>query len=110
MSAKAPEVKVTLDKERYLRLNFFTMEFFQEKTGQDIFAIAQIQDGNIKMGMSTIIDFTWAMLADEEPELERGQVARMIHPGNATELVQAYTKLVDLATPKDTPKGAKGKN
>ena len=101
---------MTLDKERFLRLNFYTMEFFQQKTGQDIFAIAQIQDGNIKMGMSTIIDFTWALLADEDPDLERGQVARMIHPGNAPALITAWQELVEKAAPQDVPKGTRGKN
>ena len=111
MSAKAPEVKVTLDKERYLRLNFFTMEFFQQKTGKDIFSVANVTpDGKLGMGISTIIDLTWALLADEDPDIERAQVARMIHHKNAEQLMEAYVKMCEDAAPKEVPKGKDAKN
>ena len=92
MGKRAPIVKVTLDRERTLKLDLEALEAFEEASGTNFFEM----DGR-GFKIKELRYLVWAGLLHEDPELKPDDVKGMIHIGNMKVVSQAISKLTKNA-------------
>ena len=88
-------VKITLDKERRLRLTLRGMLEFEKLTGRNLFKGFKIQDLDLKENAALI----WACLIDEDKELKYDDVLDMVDISNFTLALQGVMDCIRQAFP-----------
>ena len=88
-------VKITLDKERTLKLTMRGMLSFEEKTGINLFKGFDISN----MSLKELTALLWACLLNEDKELKFDDFTDMVDLSNITPLVEAVTKCIMESVP-----------
>jgi len=88
-------VKITLDKERHLRLGLKGMIAFQKLTDKNL-----LQGFNLKnLTLEDIAALIWACLIHEDKELKYDDVLCMIDLSNITAVTEAVTACILQSLP-----------
>lgn len=98
-----PEVKITLDKERTLKLDLNAMVAFEEATGKSLV-------GGFDSGSMTPRDLRamlWACLIHEDDELTEKQVGALVTADNMLDIASKLNDAFEVAMP-ETEKTKKG--
>ena len=90
-------IKITLDKERELKLTMGSIRRYKEKTGKDL-----LKGETDKENLAPLV---WACLAHEDPKLTVEQVEDMLDFNNVETIMDSMVKLVETATNKEADKG-----
>jgi len=91
-----PGVKITLDKERTLKLDLNAMIAFEEATGK------KFVDGSFgrgKMSPKDLRAMLWACLIHEDDVLTERQAGSLVTPSNMMEVVVKLNKAFEAAMP-----------
>jgi len=91
-----PGVKITLDKERTLKLTLNAMVDFEEATGK---SLMRGTFKSSKMSPRELRVMLWACLRDEDPELTQEQVGSWITVGNLMEVTAKLNEAFEVAMP-----------
>lgn len=86
-------VKITLDKERHLRLNLNDLEEFERRLGHS--PLELMEGGTLSIKEVKLV--LWGALLHEDPELTADQVGEMVGIGNFSQVAQAIQKLLKNA-------------
>ena len=96
-----PGVKITLDKERTLKLDLNAMITFEEATGKS-FAEGSFGRGNMSPGdLRTIL---WACLLHEDDTLTEKQVGSWVAMDNMVEVASKLNEAFEVALPRSEGK------
>ena len=87
--SSVPSIKITLDKERHLRLDFNAISLVEETLGVKF---PEIQDN---VGVRDLRAIMWAGLRHEDPDLTIEQVGSMLHMGNMQEVFQTIQDAIE---------------
>jgi hypothetical protein len=91
-----PSVKITLDKERKLKLDLNAMIAYEEATGKS-FLKGTVDLENLELKeMRTLL---WAMLLSDDPSLTQAQVGAMIDASNMQQLAADLAEGIKLSMP-----------
>jgi len=96
MNKAKPEVKITLDKERTLKLTLNSMVAFEEATGKSLL------NGSFnpaKMTAKELRAMLWACLLDDDQTLKAEDVGKMITSDNMVEISQKLNETFEVALP-----------
>ena len=91
-----PTAKITLDKERTLRMDLNALSDFESMTGKSIMR------GGLdfeNLGIADVRALLWACLVQEDESLTVRDVGAMLHVGNLETVTTAITQLVTKAMP-----------
>lgn len=89
-------VKVTLDKERHLRLTLRGMLAFEKITGQNL-----LKGFNLKhLALKDSAALLWACLLHEDKELKFDDVLDMIDMTNLASVMESVTECLNQSLPK----------
>lgn len=88
-------VKVTLDKERHLRLTLKGMLEFEKLTGRNLIKGFRLQDLTLKDSAALL----WACLLHEDKELTFDDVVSMVDFSNLILVMDAVTKCLEISLP-----------
>ncbi len=92
-----PTAVVPLDRPRTLAFTLGAMHRIQEITGKPI---AQLQELSESELLTSIHEYVWAMLVNEDREgLTPADIAEMLWPGNLQEVVEGFSGLLERSTP-----------
>lgn len=94
MNKVKPEVKITLDKERTLKLDLNAMVEFEEVTGKSIFGLQSTE-----MSAKDLRALLWCMLIHEDESLSLKDVGHLINQGNMETIVQDINTAMTQAIP-----------
>ena len=92
-----PGVKITLDKERTLKLDLNAMVAFEEATGKSIMGGKFTGKDMTPRDLRAML---WACLLHEDEELTLKQVGSWITVGNLMEVTGKLNEAFDVAMPK----------
>lgn len=96
-------VKVTLDKERHLRLTLKGMLEFEKLTGKNLMKGIKFKD----LTFEDLTVMLWASLIDEDRELKYDDVLDMVDFNNLTVVMDALMECISQSLPK-APKAEEG--
>lgn len=91
-----PGVKITLDKERTLKLDLNAMAAFEEATGKSL------MDGSFQSSNMSIRDvraMLWACLIHEDDALTEKQVGSWVNMSNMLEVASKLNEAFEVAVP-----------
>lgn len=91
----APEVVITLDRERRLRFDFNAAAHFEAATGRNIFEPGVLT----KPTATTTRALLWCMLVHEDPQLTLDDVGKMINFQNFVGISAQINKAYEANTP-----------
>ena len=94
MNKVKPEVKITLDKERTLKLDLNAMVAYEENTGKSLFSF---QSG--KMTAKDLRSLLWVCLIHEDKDLTVEQVGAFITLENMADVSEKVGQAFNLAVP-----------
>lgn len=86
MGRAVPTGKITLDKERTMRLDMNAMELFEEHAGKQLHEMGEtpsVKDMKI---------LCWSMLVDDDENITLQEVGRHLHPGNMAAITDMIGK------------------
>jgi len=90
-----PEIKITLDKERTLRLDGNAMTLFEAQTGKNLLRANTYNELN----MTEIQILLWCCLKDEDMELKKDQLGKMYDMRDMPYIVEIMKQLWDVSMP-----------
>lgn len=101
-----PEVKVMLDRERTLRLDFNAFGLIEERTGSSVQSLSEKFKEMHARDISAVI---WAGLVHEDPTLTVSDVGRMLTFHRLGMLMKAFMRCMHIAmtgtVPPETEEG-----
>lgn len=100
----APEIAITLDKVRHLRLDFNALTRVEEETGLNMLAGFNAGEITPKQFRGVV----WALLAHEDDSLTPEKVGTYLHIGNMNDIATALAKVVNGGTKTENPKAESG--
>lgn len=97
---KDPTTRLTLDRERTLRLDYNTFADIQEATGLNALQGEPFQEANITQP-KVLRAVLWACLRDEDPQLTERDAGRLMTLGNIQEIVETIGELYRRSVPEE---------
>lgn len=94
MPKLVPSVKVTLDKERCLRLDLNAMVSYEQASGESITTF-----GGEKPTALQIRALLWASLLHDDGDLRIEDVGAMVHAANLSEIATALGEVLRRSVP-----------
>lgn len=93
-----PVIPIMLDKQRNLKLDFFTLMTFEEMTGRNILREESFW---LNMNMTEVLTLMWAGIRWEDPKLTFEQFVEIVAESsmNLDKLVDTLNDAIDLAFP-----------
>jgi len=91
-------IKIELDKERTMRLDFNALIDFEEKAGVRIDQVGE------DFSLRQMRAFLWAALRHEDPDLTEEDVGAMLHLGNVEYVSEKITEVMQKHTPEGESK------
>lgn len=88
-----PSVKVELDKERHLRLDFNALIAAEEATGKTFMEMQE------NVGIRDLRAILWAGFLHEDPDLTEEQVGAMVHVGNLSRIFEVVQEAIASSFP-----------
>jgi len=92
----APEVAISLDRERHLRFDFNAVRYFEKETGKNLMASGVLTN----LSGTDMVVLLWACLRHEDKDLTIDDVGGMVHFGNIGLVSGALAEMYAANVPK----------
>jgi len=92
-----PVVKITLDKERTLKLDLNAMVAYEEATGSNLLDGSFLSSGMSAKELRTML---WACLLHEDDTLTEQQVGSWVNPANLVDITSKLDEAFEVSLPK----------